>query len=109
MKSKTRFWPTIVVALAATAAIAATAAPVHHQDTQSSEPRLCCVANPRFSGICSVELGPDETCQAVLDYLNNANSVGKTYCGKTNIRGGWAQVECQDENASTDGGPLKVP
>jgi hypothetical protein len=55
------------------------------------------VANPRFAGICRVDLAPDETCADVLEYLNNAASVGKTYCGTTPIRMGWKQVECQEE------------
>jgi hypothetical protein len=61
------------------------------------EARFCCVANPRFAGTCKVELAEDESCGDVLAYLNNAASAGKTYCGTTPIRGGWAQVECQDE------------
>lgn len=54
----------------------------------------CCFTNPRFTGVCEVTTGPDETCSDVLAYLNNQESVGKTYCGNTTIRGGWAQVEC---------------
>jgi hypothetical protein len=57
----------------------------------------CCFSNPRFSGVCEVTTGPDETCSDVLSYLNNQESVGKTYCGNTTIRGGWAQVECDGE------------
>ena len=55
----------------------------------------CCFANPRFSGVCQVTTGPDETCSDVLAYLNNQASVGKTYCGNTKVRGGWAQVACE--------------
>jgi hypothetical protein len=57
----------------------------------------CCFANPRYSGKCVVEPGKDETCQSILEYLNNANSVGKGYCGGTDIRGGWAKVDCDKE------------
>ena len=88
MKQSTRTWPTILVAaLAVGGAIAASA----------SSGTTCCVANPRFAGICAVELGEDETCADVLRYLNTANTVGKTYCGGTDIRGGWKQVSCQEE------------
>ncbi len=57
----------------------------------------CCFANPRFTGTCTVTTGPDETCSDVLAYLNNQASVGKTYCGNTKVRGGWAQVECEGQ------------
>ena len=97
MNLKKRAWPTIVIAsVAAVGAIAASAAPLHREDTRSSEPRLCCVANPRFAGVCSVALGPDEGCQDVLAYLNNAASVGKAYCGNTSVRMGWKQVDCEE-------------
>ena len=55
----------------------------------------CCYSNPRYSGVCEVTTGPDETCSDVLAYLNNQASVGKTYCGNTKVRGGWAQVACE--------------
>jgi uncharacterized protein (TIGR02246 family) len=38
----------------------------------------------------------DETCQDVLAYLNNFNSVGKYYCDNTTIRGGWSLGPCGD-------------
>lgn len=59
----------------------------------------CCFSNPRYSGTCQVTTGPDESCSDVLAYLNNQASVGKTYCGNTKVRGGWAQIECEG-NAS---------
>jgi hypothetical protein len=100
MRSKMHSWPRAIIASAAVVgAIVASAAPGATVSERDSERRLCCVANPRFAGVCSVELGPDETCQDVLDYLNNAASVGKTYCGKTNVRGGWRQVPCEEERA----------
>ena len=55
----------------------------------------CCFENPRFTGTCQVQAGPEETCGSILAYLNNPNSVGKNYCGNTTIRGGWSQVSCQ--------------
>jgi len=60
----------------------------------------CCFSNPRYTGICQVTTGPDETCSDVLSYLNNQASVGKTYCGNTKVRGGWAQADC-DGSSST--------
>ncbi len=59
----------------------------------------CCFENPRFSGTCQVQAGPEETCGSILAYLNNPNSVGKAYCGNTTVRGGWSKVSC--EGAST--------
>jgi hypothetical protein len=55
----------------------------------------CCFSNPRYTGVCQVTTGPDESCSDVLAYLNNQASVGKTYCGNTKVRGGWAQVACE--------------
>ena len=96
MKPGKTAWPTLILAAAVTvAAIGASAAPPAPAESPS-EKRLCCVANQRFAGKCAVELGPKETCADVLAYLNNANSVGRTYCGGTDIRMGWAQVDCQD-------------
>lgn len=61
----------------------------------------CCFENPRFSGTCQVTPGEDESCGDILAYLNNPNSVGKTYCGNTRIRGGWHTVACDAEKMST--------
>ena len=55
----------------------------------------CCFDNPRFSGTCEVTPGEDESCSSILGYLNNPNSVGRTYCGNTKVRGGWTQVSCE--------------
>ena len=63
----------------------------------------CCFNNPRFTGTCKVMTGPDETCSDVLAYLNNQASVGKTYCGNTKVRGGWAQVECENQASMCTG------
>ena len=87
----------LLAAVAVSGAIVASAAPTLPTAGEDATSRLCCVANPRFAGICKVELGPEETCKDVLDYLNNAASAGKTYCGNTNVRVGWEEVECQEE------------
>jgi len=55
----------------------------------------CCFENPRFSGTCQVTPGEEESCSSILGYLNNPNSVGKTYCGNTKVRGGWTAVSCE--------------
>jgi hypothetical protein len=64
-----------------------------------SESEPCCFSNPRYSGVCRVTPGADETCADVLSYLNNQNSVGKAYCGNTTIRGGWTSVTCDEQEA----------
>ena len=66
--------------------------------TLQQEP--CCFKNPRFSGVCQVVPGPDESCADILAYLNTPNTVGKSYCGKTDIRGGWTLVGCEEASAS---------
>lgn len=55
----------------------------------------CCFTNPRYVGTCKVEPTGDESCASVLDYLNNPQSQGKTYCGSTSIRGDWKPTACQ--------------
>ena len=55
----------------------------------------CCFTNARYVGTCEVEPDKDQTCAAILDYLNNPQSQGKSYCGNTSIRGGWQQVPCE--------------
>ncbi|MEE4274027.1 MAG: hypothetical protein V2I67_20285 [Thermoanaerobaculales bacterium] len=88
---------------AITAAAAVAAVPVHagEEDAQSVIGNdTCCFTNPRYTGVCKVTTGPDETCGDVLAYLNNQASAGKTYCGNTKIRGGWAQVSCEEASTS---------
>ena len=55
----------------------------------------CCFTNPRYTGVCQVTPGEGESCSSILGYLNNPNSVGKSYCGGTTVRGGWSQVTCE--------------
>jgi len=61
----------------------------------------CCFTNPRYSGMCEVMPGTDETCASILAYLNNPSGTGKTYCGGTSIRGGWASASCEAKRAAT--------
>ena len=55
----------------------------------------CCFTNPQYTGVCSVDPGEGETCASILAYLNNPQSQGKSYCGNTNVRGGWKQQKCE--------------
>ncbi len=66
-------------------------------------PTRCCFTNERFAGVCEVVPEPDATCADVLAYLNNPNSTGKTYCGATDVRGGWVQVECSEGTPTPSG------
>lgn len=75
-------------------ALAAAGAPAASPDDPKQP---CCLTNPQYSGVCSVEPAADETCGQVLDYLNSPQSQGKTYCGNTNIRGGWLLTKCEPE------------
>jgi len=45
--------------------------------------------------MCEVEPEKDETCAAIIEYLNNPQSQGKSYCNRTNIRGGWKHIPCE--------------
>ena len=66
------------------------------QAADGKDPRPhCCFTNTRYVGTCEVEPAKDQTCAAILDYLNNPQSQGKSYCGNTTIRGGWQQVPCE--------------
>jgi hypothetical protein len=68
---------------------------------QAAAVEPCCFANQRYSGVCQVAPAEDETCASILTYLNTPNSTGKGYCAGTDIRGGWAQVDCQAKSQST--------
>ena len=63
--------------------------------TSGLQSESCCFTNPRFTGVCQVTPGSDESCSNILGYLNNPNSVGRAYCGNTKVRGGWAQTDCE--------------
>ncbi len=62
----------------------------------------CCLNNFRFAGGCMVVVRGQETCQDVISYLNNFNSVGKYYCDNTMIRGGWSLSDCGDPATNTN-------
>ena len=96
----------VALALAAALVMAATLEPAPRPEAPSplacaaqaadKDPRPhCCFTNARYVGTCEVEPAKDQTCAAILDYLNNPQSQGKSYCGNTSIRGGWQQVPCE--------------
>ena len=66
------------------------------QAADGEDPRPhCCFTNVRYVGTCEVEPEKGTTCTSILEYLNNPQSQGKSYCNRTNIRGGWKQVPCE--------------
>ena len=92
MKSPSR----IITAIACILCLGAPAAVAGTEDASTAVGQApCCFENPRFSGTCEVTPGEDESCSSILGYLNNPNSVGKTYCGNTKVRGGWTAVSCE--------------
>jgi hypothetical protein len=70
------------------------ARPAEPAAAEEPAPQKCCFSNPRYSGTCEVAPAKGETCATVLAYLNNPNSLGKTYCENTTIRGGWQSASC---------------
>ena len=58
-------------------------------------PAHCCFTNARYVGTCDVEPSAAETCASILEYLNNPQSQGKTYCGSTSVRGDWKAATCE--------------
>lgn len=90
-------WALGVIAAAAAIALAATAPSSTTGGGRSEAAKeSCCFKNPAYSGTCKVEPAEDETCESILAYLNNPMAEGKSYCGGTNIRQGWAQVSCEE-------------
>jgi uncharacterized protein (TIGR02246 family) len=85
-----------VVLFAAAVAVVFVAPAKAHADDR------CCLNNFRFGGGCMVVVRGQETCQDVLAYLNNFNSVGKYYCDNTTIRGGWSLGNCGDPAMNTN-------
>jgi hypothetical protein len=78
------------VAIAALAFCLLGAAPL-----EDEEKKCCFTTSSGYQGVCEVTPGEDETCESILTYLNNPQSVGKTYCGNTKVRGGWKEVPCE--------------
>jgi hypothetical protein len=85
----------VLGAAAVVAVIATLVVPGLTQEVSAAD-ESCCFTNPRFTGVCKVTPGEDESCSSILGYLNNPNSTGKAYCGGTPVRGGWQQVACEE-------------
>jgi hypothetical protein len=69
------------------------------QDEPKESEETCCFSNPAYSGVCEVQPAEGETCEGILAYLNNPMAQGKDYCGGTQVRGGWTQVKCEEEES----------
>lgn len=65
-----------------------------HAEVQENE--KCCFTHPSYTGTCEVTPGEDESCGNILRYLNTPNSMGKTYCGGSELRGGWSLASCEE-------------
>jgi hypothetical protein len=64
---------------------------------EQEETTACCFIRDGYQGQCRVTPGEDETCASILEYLNTPGTVGKTYCNNSKLRGGWKQVDCEEE------------
>jgi len=60
----------------------------------ASETKLCCFNNWRFAGTCVTQIAKDQVCGDVLSVLNNMQAAATTYCGGSQVRGGWTEIEC---------------
>ena len=97
-------------AFVSSVAAAALALALFSASTARAETKLCCYNNWRYSGTCVVQIAGNQVCGDVLGALNNPMSATTTYCGGTQLRGGWAVVECGGGGASgTSGGTLSQP
>jgi hypothetical protein len=63
-------------------------------DETQTKVNKCCFSNPKYAGICEVTPAEGETCESILEYLNNPNSAGKSYCSTSRLRGGWQAADC---------------
>ena len=70
----------------------------------------CCYKYSRgYQGVCEVTPGEGETCAGILAYLNNPQSVGKSYCNNTKVRGGWKQVPCDGKSEEVIAKTCRIP
>jgi len=83
-----------ILLLAALFGILFAALPLKSQDQTQPTGGPCCFAHDGYQGTCSVTPAEGETCESILEYLNTAGTVGKTYCGGSKLRGGWSKAEC---------------
>jgi hypothetical protein len=66
------------------------------QEEQSAT--TCCFDHDGYAGQCKVTPAEGETCASILEYLNSPGTVGKTYCNNSKWRGGWSQVDCEEDS-----------
>ena len=66
------------------------------QNEDQSKASVCCFEHDGYQGQCKVTPAEGETCASILEYLNTAGTVGKTYCNNSKWRGGWTQVDCNE-------------
>lgn len=67
--------------------------------SQEEQPAtVCCFDHDGYQGHCKVSPAEGETCASILEYLNTAGTVGKNYCNNSKFRGGWKQVECEQDS-----------
>ncbi len=67
--------------------------------SQENQPATtCCFDHEGYVGQCKVTPAEGETCASILEYLNSAGTVGKTYCNNSKWRGGWTQVDCEENS-----------
>jgi len=99
----------ISIVLALAAAVVLVPLPVAAQgQTLPAVPKdACCFTNFRYSGTCQVVPRQGQICQNILDYLNNINSTGESYCESTPIRGGWTGVDCSSGRTSGPVGTMR--
>jgi len=79
-----------------TSGLATTASGEGWEELAAAAPE-CCFTNPEYAGGCIVSPSAEETCSSILHYLNDPASSGKSYCGFTEIRGGWQEARCPGE------------
>ena len=72
---------------------------VAEQGAAPESKETCCFTNPAYSGVCRVQPAEEETCAGILAYLNNPMAQGKSYCGGTKVRQGWAEKDCEDDES----------
>ena len=93
---------TVLPMAAALAFLSAASLHVPERSQAVKEKNPCCFQNPGYAGTCKVQPAEDETCAAILAYLNNPMAEGKSYCGGTTVRAGWTEVSCEGQEAQTE-------
>ncbi len=89
-------FPIFAIALVSVVSLASSA----HAQT-----KMCCFNNWRYSGTCIVQIGTNQVCGDVLGALNNPMSAATSYCGGTQLRGGWAERACGGTSDTSPGTP----